>query len=311
MTTAIAKYKPIELEKATIDTFDNAITKAVEIDSIKSHAERMLVKANTRIHLSQIFEDPQIKTIISSLQNTRVGFLTDNEQGYDYPVIRECAIEALLHGVSLDGNEFNIIKKNCYITKEGMTHKLNTLMLKGLLVSYVYTPGIPEFTGKVAVVKAKIEWLEPGNSKPKSKDLEFQVKSYGNMDADYVNGKGEKRAKSWLYETITGRAVPVGEANVINITAKEVPEEEKEPTEAQKAFDEEAQKTASKKKPASKKKAPAKKPEEKAPDTTSSPPPTEDAPAPPQEPASTPPSPQPPQEEDNGDTGFSLTGDGK
>ena len=210
----------IKLEPETIQQMDEAIDIAGSVETISSHSLRALNKANARIQLEEVFNHPEIKKLLVNLQNSEIGFLTDESQnGYHYDIIKRCATDALLHGVNIDGNEFCIIKGRCYLAKNGMTHKLNNLIKCGILQSYVCTPLIPEFKGKDAISKVRIEWME-GDGKTKAKNLEFMVKSYGNNDADYVNGKGERRAKKWLFETLTGRSVPDGETtDAINVTS--------------------------------------------------------------------------------------------
>src|SRR5688572_13844840 len=61
------------------------------------------------------------------LQNTALGFKTDNAAGYQVEDVRDAVIEATLRGVEVVGNQFNIISGRCYITREGYEHKLRTL----------------------------------------------------------------------------------------------------------------------------------------------------------------------------------------
>lgn len=63
----------------------------------------------------------EMMTDIMLLQGTSLGFRTDKDRDRGYPVntVKDAMIEALLKGVKVTGNQFNIIANNCYITKEG------------------------------------------------------------------------------------------------------------------------------------------------------------------------------------------------
>jgi hypothetical protein len=120
-------------------------------------------------------------------------------------VVRDCTIEALLQGVGAVGNEFNIIAARAYITKEGMGRKLSNI--KGL--SYTVTPGIPHTTGGGAVAPVEIEWQYGGERHTKT--LQICVRVNAGMGADAICGKAVRKARAWLYSTITGQEVPEGE----------------------------------------------------------------------------------------------------
>jgi len=152
---------------------------------------------------------PEVMKPILNLQNTSLGFQTDRrDTGYPLEVVKECLIDAVLSGVSVVGNEFNIITGRAYITKNGMLHKLSNV--DGL--SYTMTPGIPKMAGEGgAAIIMQIEWTF--NGKTNKKDLALAVRINKGMGADAIVGKATRKAAAWLYQTVTGQTVDEGEAN--------------------------------------------------------------------------------------------------
>ena len=176
---------------------------------------------------------PKVMEPIMNLQNTALGFKTDQIQaGYQIDVVRDCLIEACLKGVYPVGNEFNIIARQCYITKEGFAHKLRDI--RGL--SYTITADVPhlnaESTG--AIIQMTIDW--EFNSKVQTKVLKFAIRVNKMMGADAIIGKATRKARAWLYTTVTGQEIGDGDVvdsplGVIDVKAnkKTVSRFEKEP----------------------------------------------------------------------------------
>jgi len=150
---------------------------------------------------------PKVMEPIMNLQNTSLGFKTDQPSGgYQLDVVRDCLIEACLRGVYPIGNEFNIIARQCYITKEGFGHKLRDVA--GL--SYTITPGIPRIAGENgAIITMAIDWTY--NGKTQTKELQLAIRVNKMMGADAIVGKATRKARAWLYTTVTGQEVGDGE----------------------------------------------------------------------------------------------------
>lgn len=70
--------------------------------------------------------------VVSGIKAAANSGLTFKMDRNDYPieVVRECVAEALIRGLSLVGNEFNIIGGNFYTTKEGWSKRLKSLGAK-------------------------------------------------------------------------------------------------------------------------------------------------------------------------------------
>lgn len=204
MATKTPNFLPVSVNAETITALDTiASNKSL---SVGSQFTRAFAVANAVGQLRALLT-PEVMTPIMALQNSALGFLTDNKGGtYPVNVVKECLIDAVLSGVSPVGNEFNIIKGKCYITKNGMKHKLRDI--DGLLFSV--TPCIPKVSGeKGAVVVVSVDWTYGG--KTEHKDLEFAVKVNEGMGADAINGKATRKAYAWLYEHITGMNANDGE----------------------------------------------------------------------------------------------------
>lgn len=85
---------------------------------------------------------PEAMAAVKELAGTSLGFLTDkkpNEQ-YSTDVIRECVVEAMIRGVGVVGNQFNIIAGRFYMARNGWEAKLR----KAGCTQIVPTVGKPE-----------------------------------------------------------------------------------------------------------------------------------------------------------------------
>ena len=172
---------------------------------------------------------PKVMERFMRLQNTTLGFKTDQPTGYPPEVVRECLISAALQGVYPVGNQFNIIAGNCYITKEGMGQ-----LLKNIGMKYMITPLATRFEPPMAKQPMEIVW--EWNGKTHKQVVEFQVRFTENMakagvGVDAVIGKATRKARAWLYLFITGLEVKEGDASerqAIDITP---PQQEASPLE--------------------------------------------------------------------------------
>lgn len=157
---------------------------------------------------------PEVVGVIAGLGGTPLGWQHDKNRegsGYSPDVIRDCAIEALLRGVSLTGNQFNIMSGRCYITREGYT-----ALLAGYpgLTDLDVQIGLPEdarafgkqemvFVSAFARCKVNGKQVSVEARKTPGFDGRLAVKVYqGEIDA--AKGKADRRIKQRLYERITG-----------------------------------------------------------------------------------------------------------
>ena len=194
------------IPEQTITALDNAV-KSGALSTVGDGFARTLATANAIHTLRELLTRDVMKNLME-LQNTPLGFMTDRKDArYDEETVRDCIIEATLNGVSPFGNEFNIISSRCYITKNGMKHKLRDV--PGL--SYTITPGIPRMAGDGAIVAMAIEW-EYNGAKNK-KEINFAIRVNKGMGADAIIGKATRKASAWLFEAVTGTTINEGEAD--------------------------------------------------------------------------------------------------
>lgn len=204
------------MDKAKNDTLELQVAKQLN-DSVSSVIsennligfEKAYLIAKAAEKLQQLLSPEYMKPIMA-LQGNRLGFKTDKDsaKGYDEATVKNCLIEAVLTGVQPFGNQFNIIAGNCYITKEGFGYLLANF--KGL--SYEIIPSLPRIDSAKgsAAVSMKIKWKL--GSHEGERDIDFAIKVNNFMGADAVIGKATRKARAWLYSTITG--VEIGDGDV-------------------------------------------------------------------------------------------------
>lgn len=162
---------------------------------------------------------PEYMAPIMKLQGSKLGFRTDKDKDGGYPeaTVKQCLIEAVLSGFQPVGNQFNIIAGNMYGTKEGFGYALGNI--EGLRWKIIpELPRINTQTGSAAV-KMRIEWEYQGEKH--KEEIEFAIKVNSMMGADAVVGKATRKARAWLYSTVTGSEVGEGDvADTIATTAK-------------------------------------------------------------------------------------------
>lgn len=230
-TNAVAKAPAMQLAvpEETIAALDTAAANGVLAQTMASQFKRMFMTGACMQQLRSLLT-PKVMQPIMALQNSPVGFLTDRPGGYDVATVTNCVIEAAMQGVAVVGNEFNILAGRCYITKNGMKHKLRDIT--GLYKNV--TPGIPKACGESgAIERMHIEWTI--NNTSKEKDIDFAIRVNRGMGADAIIGKATRKALAWLYEEVTGNTVPEGEVGdvvVMDTTVEESPLE-KQPEQVQ------------------------------------------------------------------------------
>lgn len=202
----------------TVAALDKAAANGLLAQKEASQFRRMMMVSVAIGELKRLLT-PKVMEPVMNLQNTALGFKTDNPSGYPVDVVRDCLIEATLKGVYPVGNEFNIIARQCYITKEGYFHKLRDIPN----FSWVETPGIPRTVGDAgAVIQIHLEWQL--NKQKSEKDLELAIRVNRGMGADAIIGKALRKARAWLFTTVTGQEIGDGSAdeNVIDVPPEDV-----------------------------------------------------------------------------------------
>lgn len=174
--------------------------------------------ANAIADLKELLTPTYMKPIMA-LQGNKLGFKTDKDTtgGYPEEVVKNCLIEAVLTGVNPFNNQFNIIKGNAYITKEGFWELLRKI--PGLRYDIVFD--LPRISAdkNSAAVTAKVSWTLNGEKNEKEVPIPVKTDQYGT--ADSVLGKATRKARAWLFNTITG--VEIGDGDVQDVDFKVVP----------------------------------------------------------------------------------------
>lgn len=213
-------------EPAPASLLDQVIDKTVErldslsqqcLEALAAPAASALRRAMLRARAVELLEaaiTPEVLRLIMRLMNSPAGFLTDRGPGmkqeapYDATIVRRCAVEALLAGVTWYDNEFNIISGKLYIALAGYRRKVHEY--PGLTDCEVI-PGTPTVHNGHTVVRVAARWKLNG------RDMEFTdatgepgivfpVSTNQYSTADNTLGKAKRKAYRLIYERVSGTA---------------------------------------------------------------------------------------------------------
>lgn len=207
-----------------------AVAHATELGDTFS---RDLAIASGLVALREAFV-PEVVGKIASLAGTALGFRHDLEprgQKYDPAIIRDCAIEALLRGLSLTGNQFNIIAGRCYVTREGYSSLLanypglTDLEIEIGLPEDAKAWGKQEMVFVTAAARCKVNGRPVSVECRKSQgfDGRLAVKTFSG-EVDNAKGKAQRRLLKLLYERITGSVIDEPEDGVASASTVTVVE---------------------------------------------------------------------------------------
>ena len=179
----------------------------VQLAQMNSDLEKMALMSKAISLIKERLDDKTVKAF-SAMQNTRLGFKTDNQQGYPIPVVRDCLVECLMVGVKPIGNEFNIIGSNFYVTKEGFTGLMNR---NPNFSKLDIRQEIPEYDhqNKRAIVKYSAIWNWRGNRMDTEGFVSVKLQ-YARSSGDCVTsddaiyGKAERKIRCRVWNISTG-----------------------------------------------------------------------------------------------------------
>lgn len=148
--------------------------------------------------------------IIKSLMNTGIGFKTDrpNEKSnsvYPDEVIKNCVVQAIMHGLRIHGNEFNILGGNFYATKEGLDRIVhNNPLLEEKVKEKVKTFQQSDKTG-IWGFTFEYSYKLKGESKVTEEVTVYVKGKMGNYDIpfDAVMGKAKRKLYKTIYNEMT------------------------------------------------------------------------------------------------------------
>lgn len=181
-------------ESRTLDQVENSVALAICLVSVR---QKILL----------------LMPLLRALYNTQLGFKCDrpnktDDRPYDDKTLCECACEALIRGVNLTGNMWNIIAGRCYITKEGFQYKLGRLPgLTGFRPAF----GVPMLKPGGALVKCVATWTI--NGRPDKCETEFAVRLNTGMGEDGALGKAKRKLYAYVFDILTGFTLPDGDVD--------------------------------------------------------------------------------------------------
>lgn len=149
---------------------------------------------------------PELKHLIGN----PLGFLTDKTYTDDELVAP--ITEALVRGIRVTGNQFNIISKRCYITKDGIKQMLSDLPgLSDYRENFIFEK-TEEFNGKNIVhVTCYAKWKWHGEEHEMKEIIPVRLNS--GMGPDAAVGKASRKIRARVYERLTNASIPDGDAS--------------------------------------------------------------------------------------------------
>lgn len=169
--------------------------------------------------LRQALSDTFVQRALMPLQGTTLGFLTDQDGkgGYGLAVVRDCAIEAMLRGFQVVGNEFNIIAGRFYGTRAGFERLVAEFPgMKNLVLQ----PGVPAVKDGGALVPFTAAWTLQGVDmriecqQTPAGDFRIPVRVNSGMGADAIIGKGTRKMLYRIYQRINGSSYGLTDGEV-------------------------------------------------------------------------------------------------
>lgn len=202
-----------------IEKVSEAIEAAITECGIRSIAK--LPKFMQAIRMAQgiaamrtALSDDFVRGTLMPLMGTTLGFLTDLDHDkdgrrYGINVVRDCAIEAMLRGFNVVGNEFNVIAGRFYGTRAGFERQV--LEFPGL-ANLVLQPGVPHLVAdKGALVPFSASWTLHGEAMriecqqtKDGMDLRIPVKVNSGMGPDAIIGKATRKMLYRIWSRING-----------------------------------------------------------------------------------------------------------
>ena len=228
--SAIAKRPMTEITADVMSGFEHAANEAKKAYCEASTSVLApLVVAAAMADLRAYLDDEGIKQRILALMNTPIGFRTDRDpkierwdkkQGkkvaptpYTYDIVKDCVIEAMLRGLHLVGNQFNIISGRTYITKEGFEYLIRPLPS---VKNFRPIIGVPIQKPSGAIIDCSATWLQNGEAM----SIEVTIPVKGDEQtatADQYIGKATRKLLKRCYEMMTGNSLSDGESDELTM----------------------------------------------------------------------------------------------
>jgi hypothetical protein len=226
MTSSLApkpKAGALSISDNALNGLQSATTEATAVysDATSGSVVAALKSAIAIQSLRTYFDDPGIRSAIVALQDSPLGFRTDRDPKikkkdrdgsyksnipYEYEIVKEAAIEALLRGLQLVGNQFNIIAGRFYCTKEGF----EALIKVAPITDFQLNIGVPKSSTGGVTVECSATWIQ---EKTVSFAATIPVKSDQYSTADQLIGKATRKFLSRCYQQMSGKTMPDGDSS--------------------------------------------------------------------------------------------------
>lgn len=181
--------------------------------------------------------DKEFMEKVMKLQNKPYGFKTDCDlkknppEQYPEAVVKNCVIQAILHGAEITGNEFNILGGNTYFTKEFCENYI----IKNKIHQKLVIGFSKKTTDGIWVVPVTISWIDPRDTTKtwKSEKLDIPVNKFEKTKEDTLRGQAKRDALAWLISTIRETPIPIGDADKSVVIDTEYTEEKPQETKSE------------------------------------------------------------------------------
>jgi hypothetical protein len=212
----------MQVQAARVDTLAGRYARAIE--QAPGHVEKATLMARGLNRLRDCIT-PAMMNEVMQLMNSPLGFMTDkgtprardkDRDPYPVAVVKECLIEALLHGLHIAGNEWNILAGRCYVTLNGWKRKFETL--PGI-TDVNESPGMPRVADGQTAVRVALSWKLDGvlnmlRDQKGEPGRVFPIIVTGYSSADQTIGKARRKAYKAAYEKATGSVCTAEEGDV-------------------------------------------------------------------------------------------------
>jgi len=230
----------LKVERKELRQLGNFIRKArTEVLACQDEVERMALQSSFIQTLRTAVQGPILDALMQ-LQNTKLGFKTDNQgdkkKPYERDVVADVAIEAFSKGLRMVGNEVNIISGQLYATKEGFKRLLDelegfsnlelTIGIAEVVVCGRYKNGNEKHHARIP---ASATWIFHGKpdslvcEQTEKGDFRIALKWYPTDSDDLLHGKAESKLYRRIYAIVTGQEIgidPDDDADVVEGTAE-------------------------------------------------------------------------------------------
>lgn len=199
-----ARVKAVRQLSMTAKAASKEIAACGDDEQTKAFVIAHAIEAIRKCLSNEIMDD------VMKLMNTPLGFKTDRVPcskkqviAYSRDVVRDVAVQALIRGLRLTGNEINIIASNLYVTKEGCKRLVREF--PGLTDLKVQI-GVPRTTGEGALVDAKSAWNLNGIGDALICEGSYAIPIRVNkaMGIDAIIGKAESKIFRRIYDRLMG-----------------------------------------------------------------------------------------------------------